>query len=138
MTVDDEDSAQQKADSVDHELNDAIEILRQLPQTEAAAGVGMTVRRYREIEHGRVSNPHKSTREAIIRFADSVRTRRWTRAEHTASYAPVSVTQPEQDEGGFPWAGLMIGGLFLLAIIGSAIGGQNPKTFMWPPGRSPD
>jgi len=56
----------------DPELDDALEVLKQLTQRQAAAEIGIDERRLREIEHGR-STPRRRTRDAIIRLAEDVR-----------------------------------------------------------------
>lgn len=59
-------------ENVDQELEEALELLKSIPQSTVALRIGISERRLRDIERG-LSRPRSRTREAILRFADSVR-----------------------------------------------------------------
>jgi DNA-binding XRE family transcriptional regulator len=56
----------------DELLTEALETLKALPQATVAYEIGISERRFRDIERGR-SRPRFRTREAILRLADDLR-----------------------------------------------------------------
>lgn len=116
----------------DDELDAALEVLKQVPQAKVAAELGISERRYRDIEHGLVKNPHKSTREAIIRFAETVSTGSTSYLEHTSSNTALPLAEAERDGGGFPYGVVTIVVFFLICIFAPMFAGGSPGTFAMP------
>jgi hypothetical protein len=89
---------------LDEELDDALEILKGISQREAAAQIGISERRLRDIEWRR-STPRRKTRDAIIHFAEGVRGGQVIGDSRGASQGDGSVGP------------LIFGGVLLAAII---------------------
>jgi hypothetical protein len=84
----------QDYESGDQQLEDALEQLKTIPQSTIASRIGISERRFRDIEQGR-SSPRPRTRSAILGLADVLRGREpsngesnsW-RSENSASGLP--------------------------------------------------
>jgi hypothetical protein len=90
----------------DAELEDALEILKQLTQAQAAAEIGISARRFRDIERTRAT-PRRRTRDAIIRLAEDVR----------SGYAVGENEISGEPEGGNSFGPIIFGVLLLVASI---------------------
>jgi len=132
MNVDDGQFFDNQNSTRDEELDAALEVLKRLSQSTVAAEVGITERRYREIERGRVAKPHKSTREAIIRFADTVQTGDWPGPGETSSKPREPSAPVEQGEGGFPYGAAAVVLFFLICVFAPIFVGQTPGTLTLP------
>ena len=130
MSTDDGQFFSNQNGARDEELDTALEVLKRLSQSKAAAGVGISERRYRDIEHG--VRPHKSTREAIIRFAETVSTWPTSYLEHTSPNTALPLAEAERDGGGFPYGAVAVVVFFLICIFAPIFAGGNPQTFTPP------
>ena len=90
----------------DPELDDALEVLKGLPQRQAAAEIGISERRLRDIEWGR-SIPRRRTRDAIIRLAEDV----------LAGRVIDGPTRTEDADGAVSIGPLIFGGVLLVGFI---------------------
>jgi len=116
----------------DEELDAALGILKQLSQIEVAAEVGISERRLRDIEHGRVK-PRTLTRVAILSLADDVRAGYLSQSERTASKTAQPDLQVVQDDGGFPYVPVAIVVFFLICIFAPIFVGGRAFTVTTPP-----
>lgn len=131
MTIEDEQPDHDERQGIDEELTSALNILKQLPQTEVAAEVGITDRRLRDIERGRVKKPRRETRDALLWLADQVRSGRRAAGLQPTSTPGKSHKRGSQDEGAIPY-GIAIVVAFLAIFVLGAISSRNPQPFIWP------
>lgn len=108
---DDQEPRPHENDSADEELDSALEVLKNLPQREAAAEVGISERRFRDIERHR-STPRPKTRDLIIRLAQNVR------ADNSIGES-IGEAQGDSENlvGPLIFGGLMLVGLIVILIL---------------------
>lgn len=129
VTLDDQEPIHYRDDDTDLELEAALEVLKQIPQTDVASEIGISERRLRDIEHGRV-RPRKARREAILWLADEIRSGRWVGKPNSLKPSkPKSTTSGNEDSS--PWAGLIVFGLLVTALVGRIAAG-NSQPLGWP------
>jgi|SRR5579872_192545 len=130
MAIEDQDQASIE-DASESELADALDCLRRIPQAAAAKALGISDRRYRDIERG-YSRPRNRTRAAILKLANDIQAGdRFPSNEadfesgRVAEYAGLA-------DGSFPWGGVVVFGFLLVWFIGAVIAARNPQSSVSP------
>lgn len=135
MSMDDGQFLDDRHDTRDDELDGALEVLKQLPQSTVAYKIGISERRLRDIEHRR-SYPRQKTRDAILRLAQEVSEGKPSAAPSTfgsesiyrgPAAAPFQ-WQPLQASTGFTgYAGLVGFGILVISIVIGAVLGSGSQ-----------
>jgi len=102
----------------DDELAAALDVLKGLSQSNAAFEIGVSERRFRDIERGR-AQPRRKTREAILRLADDLRAG-WRPDADEPFVTAKSASSGNESDSGFP-VGTLVVVLFFVGLIAFAM-----------------
>ena len=120
---------------MDIELDAALEVLKQLPQSTVAYEIGISERRLRDIEHGR-SSPRAITRDAILSLAQEVSEGKLSAAPSTSGsesmyrspaaaslqWQPLHGASGSAGYAGLIGLGILVGSILLGALLTNNVG----------------
>jgi Helix-turn-helix len=132
MNLEDGQPVRYESGDSDPELKAALEVLKQLSQAEVAQEIGISERRLRDIERGRVKKPHKDTRDAILWLGDEIRAGRRATSQRVTKKSHKSPRNDAENKGGGSGSSIAIALFFLVIFVIATVTNKNPQPYIWP------